>query len=71
MEIGNINKSYLNIAPKIAEMNFYQMDVLGHLFSLSISHYDPEIRKLSSLSLGSLIDLNSDYFKYIFRGYLL
>jgi hypothetical protein len=59
--LGNRTDAYLNIALVIAKFNEYQQQIIHHLASVKLHHWDSEIRTLTSQSLARVSKLNPLY----------
>jgi len=60
--LGNRVDAYTTVARKVAEFDEYRHAIIDHLYDEKLFHWDIEIRKLASISLGMLTSLEPQYF---------
>lgn len=59
--LGNRNESYSNIALTISKLEEYQTAIIHHLSGVKLTHWDQNIRQLSSKSLAQIAKLCPAY----------
>ena len=69
--LGNRTNAYLSIACHVAQYDEYRKGIIDHLYQTKLCHWDPDIRSLSSCSLGRLAPLDVDHFGARVVPYLL
>ncbi len=56
--LGNRKNAFTDIAVQIAEYKEYQIAIIEHLYQVTLTHWDPAMRRLASQSLNKLTPLN-------------
>ncbi|KAF9924456.1 hypothetical protein FBU30_005578 [Linnemannia zychae] len=59
--IGNINNSFLNVAPYIAGFEEYRRYLSEHLVNVVITHWDIAVREVASESMARIAVLDLDF----------
>jgi hypothetical protein len=69
--LGNRQGAYTSIALHVAQFSEYRRPIIDHLYRIKLSHWDPNIRALSSQSIGALTPLDSEHVESTVIPYLL
>lgn len=56
--VGVRRNAYLVAAPEVAEHPIYRTSLIDHILSVSLRHWDPVVRQLSSQSLKAICELD-------------
>ncbi|KAF9436861.1 hypothetical protein BGZ76_002746 [Entomortierella beljakovae] len=59
--VGNINNSFLNVAPFIAKFDEYRRYLSQHLLDFVIPHWDIEVREVAAESMAKIAVLDFEY----------
>jgi len=59
--LGNRKNAFTAIAVEIAKYEEYQIAIIEHLYTVTLTHWDPAMRLLGSQSLNKLTPLNPQY----------
>ncbi len=59
--LGNRKNAFTTIAVEIAKYEEYQIAIIEHLYTVTLTHWDPAMRLLGSQSLNKLTPLNPQY----------
>jgi len=60
--LGNRNQAFLEISIDIAQYEQYRSHLIDHLLSISIRHWDKQMRILASETLHKLVTIEPNYF---------
>ena len=63
--LGNRSDAYTKIALHVAQFDQYRNDIISHLYTVKLFHWDPVIRQLSSKSMHGLASLDPTFMKEI------